>query len=113
MRRLLRCGRAGKAGNEIGVLGRRDPLLDIFQNSGQVTSKEVLRVEPQPGKNLALVSAEIILGVLHVFAAAQDEVIEFLIKRSPHNVFAHAVATINGELLVEVVAGAGGGDFSN
>ena len=47
------------------------------------------------------------------FVLLKDEMVEFFVESSPDDVFEDAVAAINAQLLVQVVAGRSGGDLND
>ena len=84
-----------------GWPGRAGELSDALR----VTAHQGRRVEPEAGKDLAAVEAGVVERQTNEFAFPQYEPIDLPIEHAPDDVLPYAIAAINVELGVQVVAG--------
>src|SRR5207245_359103 len=78
--------------DEAAVLRAGEPLLEHLKHPRQVHPRQGGRVQPQPGKHLAVVSAVRLERERFVLAFPQHEPVDRLILHAPDEVLADAVA---------------------
>src|SRR5947209_17891335 len=91
------------------MLGAGEALLQHLMNARQVAIHQRIGIEPQAGKDLALVKPGSATDQTVVAALAQDEPVNGTVVDAPDDIFADAVAAIDAQLVVQVKAGAAGG----
>ena len=91
--------------DEVSVLTAGQAALESCLDALSVTAHQGRRVEPKAGKDLATVETGVVERQTNEFAVPQHEPIDLPIEHAPDDVFPHAIAAINVEFGVQVVAG--------
>src|SRR3954454_20256127 len=86
------------------MLAGAQALLERTRYGREIAGDHRLRVKPQARKDGAVVNAARGRDEAIVVALAQDEVIDLAVVNAPDDVLAHAVAAIDIELVVQIVA---------
>src|SRR5687767_10416086 len=94
------------------MFGAVEALLQHGTDPGGVAANHRGRVEPEAGEDLALENAVAVGDEAPVAPAVQGEPVDRLVVDAPDDVLADAVAAVGFELVVQVVAGAAGGDLA-
>src|SRR5437660_486737 len=77
----------------------------------EVAAQHRLSVEPEAGEDPAPVDAVRVGGLPLVLAVAEGEPVDVPLAHAPHHVLLNTIAAIGAHLVVEIVAGAAGGDL--
>src|SRR5438094_683677 len=98
--------------HERDVLRRSQTLLQDALHCGEVAAEQGRRREPETGEDVAAVDAIGTQRHANELTLSKDEVIELAFEDAPDDVLPHAVAAVDVQLRVKVVAGGAHGDLN-
>src|SRR5207247_694704 len=79
--------------------------LQLSQHAREVVGQQLRDVQPQPREDLALDHALGVRRDANVLTLAQPKPVNGLVEHSPDNVFAHAIAAIDAQFIVQIIGG--------